>query len=76
MWVYSEEMVRDFYDSYVATLQSQLDRWATLAKHAPLEYVRIHDKRVYISLPAIHRFIYCTDIDARRTPLTTKFGYR
>ena len=26
---YSEEMVREFYASYVATLRSQIDRWAT-----------------------------------------------
>ena len=36
---YSEEMVRQFYASNVATFRSQLDRQATPAKQAPLEYV-------------------------------------
>ena len=36
---YSEEMVREFYASYVGTLQSQIDRRAALAKQAPLEQV-------------------------------------
>ena len=36
---YIEEMVREFYASYVATLRSQIDRRAALAKQAPLEQV-------------------------------------
>ena len=32
---YSEEMVREFYASYVATLRSQIDRRADLAKTGP-----------------------------------------
>ena len=36
---YSEEMVREFYASYVATLRSQIDRRADPAKQAPLEQV-------------------------------------
>ena len=35
----SEEMVREFYASYVANLQSQIDRRAAPAKQAPLEQV-------------------------------------
>ncbi|TMX04570.1 hypothetical protein EJD97_007517 [Solanum chilense] len=38
---YSEELVRYFYASYVATLISQIDRRASLAKQAPLEHVRV-----------------------------------
>ena len=38
---YNEEMVREFYASYVATLRSQIDRWAAPAKQAPLEQVRV-----------------------------------
>ena len=33
---YSEEMVREFYASYVATLRSQIDKRAAPAKQAPL----------------------------------------
>ena len=36
---YSEEVVREFYASYVANLQSQIDRLAAPAKQAPLEQV-------------------------------------
>ena len=36
---YSEEMVREFYASYIATLRSQIDRRAAPAKQAPLEKV-------------------------------------
>ena len=38
---YSEEVVREFYASYVATLRSQIDRRAAPAKQAPLEQVRV-----------------------------------
>ena len=37
--LYSEEMVRQFYPSYVVTLRSQLHRRAATANHASLEYV-------------------------------------
>ena len=40
---YSEEMVREFYASYVANLRSQIDRRASPAKQAPLEQVRVRD---------------------------------
>ena len=72
---YSEEMVREFYASYVATLQSQIDRWAAPAKHAPLEHLRVQSMQVDISLSAIHRFLYGECVDATRTPLTAEFDY-
>ena len=34
---YSEELVREFYASNVATLRSQIDRRAAPAKQAPLD---------------------------------------
>ena len=74
--LYSEEMVREFYASYVATLRSQIDRRASLAKQAPLEQVRVRGVQVNISLPAIHRFLYGKGVDATRTPLTAEFDYR
>ncbi|TMX03693.1 hypothetical protein EJD97_014822 [Solanum chilense] len=73
---YSEEMVREIYALYVATLRSQLDWRAAPAKHAPLDYVRVRGKRVDISLPAIRRYLYGADVDATRTPLIDKFDYR
>ena len=41
---YSEEMVREFYASYVATLRSQIDKQAAPAKQAPLEKVRVRGR--------------------------------
>ena len=73
---YSEELVREFYTSYVATLQSHIDRWAALAKKALLEQVRVRGVLVDISLPAIRRFLYGENVDANRTPLTSEFDYR
>ena len=73
---YSEELVREFYVSYVVTLRSQIDRWAAPAKQAPLEKVRVWGVQVDISLPAICLCLYGESIDATQTPLTTEFYYR
>ena len=72
---YSEEIVQEFYASYVATLQSHLDMQAAPAKHVPLDNVWVCGKRVDISLPAIYRFLYGVDVYATLTPLTTEFDY-
>ena len=50
---YSEELVLEFYASYVGTLRSQIDRPAAPAKQSPLEHVRVRGIQVDISLPAI-----------------------
>ena len=73
---YIEEMVREFYASYVASLLSQIDRGAAPAKQAPLEQVRVRGVQVDISLPAICRFLYNENTDATRTPITAEFDYR
>ena len=73
---YSEELVREFYASYVATLRSPIDRRAAPAKQAPLEHVRVRGIQVDIFLPAICRYLYGKDVDANQTPLTAKFDYR
>ena len=73
---YSEEMVREFYASYVANLQSKIDRQAAPAKQAPLEQVQVRGVQVDISLPAIRRFLYGESADATRTPITAVFDYR
>ena len=59
---YSEEMVREFYASYVASIRSKLDRRASPAKHTPLDYVRVRSYWVDISLLSIHRFIYGANV--------------
>ena len=69
-------MVREFYASYVATLQSQIDMRAAPAKQAPLEQVRVRGVQVDISLPAIRLFFYGESADATRTSFTAEFDYR
>ena len=76
MGCYSEELVREFYVSYVATLRSQIDRRAAPAKQAPLEQVRVCGIHVDISLPAISRYLYGEYVDVNWTPLTVEFDYR
>ena len=73
---YSEELVREFYASYLATLRSQIDRRASPTKQAPLEHVRVRGIQVDISLSAIRRYLYGEDFDAYRTPLTAEFDYQ
>ena len=65
---YNEDMVREFYSSYVETLRSQIDRRATPAKQAPLEQVRVRGVHVDIYLPAIRQFLYGESFDATWTP--------
>ena len=73
---YSEELFREFYASYVETLQLHIDRRAAPAKQDPLEQVRVRGVQDDISLPAIRRFLYGGSVDATRTPLTAEFDYR
>ena len=73
---YSEEFVREFYASYVATFGSHIDRRAAPAKHDPLEHVRVRGIQVDISLPTIRQYLYGKDVDANKTPLTAEFDYR
>ena len=73
---YNEEMVREFYASYVATLWSQIDRRSPPAKQAPLEQVQVRGVQVDISLLAIRRILYGESADATRTPVTAEFDYR
>ena len=73
---YSEELVREFYASYVATLRSRIDRQAAPAKQAPLEHVQVRGIQVDISLPAIRRYLYGEDVDANQTLSPPSFDYR
>ena len=72
----SEEMVREFYASYVATLRSYIDRRDSPAKPAPLEQVQVRGVQVDIFQPTIRRFLYGEGVDATRTPFTAEFDYR
>ena len=54
---YSEELVREFYASYAATLRTQIDRRATPAKQATLDHIQVRSKRVYISFPTIRWYL-------------------
>lgn len=76
MGFYSEELVREFYASYIATLSASLDRQSNPSKQAPLTYIRVCGRRVDISLHTIRRFLYGADTDANRAPLTLEFDYR
>ena len=73
---YSEELVREFYASYVDTLRSQIDKRVVPAKQSPLEHVRVRGIQGDISLPAIRQYLYGEDVDSNRTPLTSEFDYR
>ena len=70
---YSEELVREFYAYYVATVRSQIDRRDALAKQDPLENVTVRGIQVDISLHSIHRYLYGKDVDTTRNPLTIEF---
>ena len=61
---YSEELARELYASYVATLRSQINRWASPAKQAPLEHVRVRGIQVDMSLPTIRRYLYGENVDS------------
>ena len=71
-----EELVRDVYASYVATLRSQIYRRDAPAKQAPLDHIQVRGKWVDISLLSILRYLYGKDVDATRNPLTAEFKYR
>lgn len=43
---YNMELVIEFYDSYMTTLQSQIDKRAATAKQAPLDHIRVYSKWV------------------------------
>lgn len=73
---YSEELVRQFYAFYVATLRSQIDMRAAPAKQDLLEQVRIHGIQDDISLPSIRQYLYDENVDENRTPLTAEFDFR
>lgn len=53
---YRVEIVREFYASYVTTLQGSLDRRARHAKHDPLTYTLVRVFRVDISESTICQF--------------------
>ena len=73
---YNEEMVREFYISYVAALWGPSNRLANPANQVLLTYVLVRGRQVDISSPSIHRFLYGEATDAGRVPLTAEFDYK
>ena len=67
--------MRKFYASYRACLRGYLDRQSNPAKQEPLTHVRVLCRRVDISLPTIHRFLYGVDTNITRDPLNLEFDY-
>ena len=73
---YSEEIVREFYASYMQTLPSVLDKRSKPVKQDLLTEVLVRGYRVDISSTSICRFMYGRSTDAVRVPLTPEFDYR
>ena len=69
---WSEEMVREFYDSYVEALGGSLDMRANLTNQSALTYVRVRGGRVNIS-PTICRFLYNDATDGVKVPAPQSF---
>lgn len=67
--------MQEFYTSYVATLRASLDRRSNPTKHAPFTHVRVHGRRVDISLHTINYLNYGADTYVTRYPLTPEFNY-
>ncbi|KAK4731644.1 hypothetical protein R3W88_024632 [Solanum pinnatisectum] len=58
---YSEEIVREFYASYAATIRGSISKWAKPTAQPPLEATLFWGFTVDISETTICRFIYGTD---------------
>ena len=66
---YREEVVREFYTSYLASLRGSLDRRAKPVKHDPLTEVLVRGCRVDISSTSIRRILYGVSTGAARVSL-------
>uniref|UniRef100_M1DC75 Integrase core domain containing protein n=1 Tax=Solanum tuberosum TaxID=4113 RepID=M1DC75_SOLTU len=71
---YSEEIVREFYASYVATLRRSIEKWVKPAAQPPLKATLVHGFSVDISEATINRFLY--DPSHTLAINMVKFGYR
>lgn len=73
---YWEDIVRQFYTSYIEDLRGAFDRRAKPGKHTPLTNVRVQGFRVDISFPSILRLLHGGSTNAVKVPLTRDFDYR
>lgn len=73
---YKEDIVQEFYASYIEALLGSLERRVNPTKYTPLRDVRIRGCQVDISSPAIRRFLHGGSTDAARVPLTQELDYR
>ena len=73
---FSEEIIQEFYVSYVATLRGSLDRWARPTKQDPLTSTLVWGCRVDISESTIHSFLYDPTTGTQWAQNTSEFNYR
>lgn len=73
---FSEEIVQQFYVSYVTTLRCALGSRSKPARHDPLTSVLVRGFRVDISPITFPRFLYGTPTNTMWDPITLEFYYR
>lgn len=71
----SEEIVRDFYVSYVATLRGSIYSWVRPSKQDPLTFVLVWGCRVDICKATISRLLYEPTTGTQWTTTTQEFYY-
>lgn len=72
----TEEIVREFYASYVETLKGVFERRAKPVKHDPLTKVLVQGCWVDISFTSIRRLLYGGSTYDMRVSLTLEFDYQ
>uniref|UniRef100_M1DKC2 Integrase core domain containing protein n=1 Tax=Solanum tuberosum TaxID=4113 RepID=M1DKC2_SOLTU len=73
---YSEEMVREFYASYAATLRGSISKRSKLIGQDPLTSTMVRGCPVDISHATINRFLYGPTTGLSWSLSTVKFDYR
>ena len=71
---YSEEVVREFYASYLATFRGSFDMAETCQTRPTHKGFSLR-LRVDVSPTSIRRFLYGVPFGAARDPLTLEFDY-
>lgn len=73
---YNEEIVWEFYPSYVSNLRGSIDMWEKPANQDPLNSTLVRDYSINILEFTIHLFLYIptTSLQWRRN--TLEFYYR
>ena len=73
---YSEEIVREFYASYAATLRGSISKRSKPLAQAPLTSTLVRGCPVDISPATISRFLYGPTTGHSWSPNTSEFDYR